>query len=118
MFSAVAVGDEVKVVVVGPYAGEMLDLLMTAGQARQLAAQLSRVAAGREEVIREPDEGGIGYFMRVKGFTAPTVAALEEVLNGWLSEKGAVWVRDIRFLPGEREQVAWVIQEVDDEAGA
>lgn len=114
MFSAARAGGEVKLVLAGPYSGEVVDIVMTPEQGRQLAASLGRASLPEPEAARE--EGAFGYFLRVKAFLGASPAELEDKVNDYLSQYGAAWVREVKFLlAGDMEYLAFVVEEVETE---
>lgn len=114
LHSAGRSGEEVKLVLAGPYSGELVEVLMTAEQARELAASLGRAALPKGEAV--PEEGTFGYFLRVRAFLGTSPADLERKVNEYLAQHGAAWVRELKFLlGGDTEYLAFVVEEVEME---
>lgn len=116
LFSAGRSGSDVKLVLAGPYAGEVVEVVMTPEQARGLASSLGRVALPDSEAVPEEGGLGIGYFLRVRAFLGQSPADLEGKVNEYLAQQGAAWVREVQFLlAGDMEYLAFVVEEVEAE---
>lgn len=112
LYSARKADGEVRLVLAGAYSGELVEVAMSPAEAAGLSASL-RQAAG--DVEGEAEGLGYGYFVRVQGFSAPTVAELTAQVNSYLASRGAQWVREVRFVVQAGEYAAFVVEEVEAE---
>lgn len=114
LHSAGRSGNEVRLVVAGAYSGELVEVVMTVEQARELASSLGRAALPEGEAAGEEEGLGFGYFLRVRAFLGKSPADLEAKVNEYLSQHGAAWVREVKFLlAGDMEYLAFVVEEVE-----
>ncbi|MDI6894851.1 MAG: hypothetical protein QME70_09650 [Bacillota bacterium] len=112
LYSARKANGEVKLSLAGVYSGELVEVVMSPAEAAGLSACLKQAVADLEG---EAEGLGYGYFVRARGFSAPTVADLTCQLNSYLASRGAQWVREVRFLVQAGEYAAFVVEEVEAE---